>query len=381
MTRNGSNLILEGLAESRVYEAMSQEDIQKIDVRSVKPEKKDLDRAEGLKLNGKKSHEDGSPWAVSAGKMAKLIKDPMKLVRRSKAVRQAYGDTYSKDREADVWTPFREALVSMGFSDEQISEIEGVKVDKSVQKKEVKKTIPMGDKPAGWTPFDENKSEVDEMNNRMSNIIDGLRGGQVTQFGNVNESRVEVNEGNFNKFDSLKYLSDGKYSMFSKSKKNIAKTKEFNKVFYREDIDGIVYGFCIDILEKDGYDVINSGKLNSPNTSNSHFVDMKKRDGNRVIVERHNVGLGGSTIRVYGVKNDKGENIDKGDKEFKHIASIIENKKLLKITTKGKPSKGWYKEINISIGENGEKEYCNYFKKTYRNELDTILDEGNVEKK
>lgn len=177
MTRNGSNLILEGLAESRVYEAMSQEDIQKIDVKSVKPEKKDLDRAEGLKLNGKKSHEDGSPWAVSAGKMAKLIKDPMKLVRRSKAVRQAYGDTYSKDKEADVWTPFREALVNMGFSEEQISEIEGVKVDKSVQKREVKKTISTGDKPAGWTPFDENKSEVNEMNNRMSNIIDGLRGG------------------------------------------------------------------------------------------------------------------------------------------------------------------------------------------------------------
>ena len=162
MMNKNINLILEGLHDDRILEAMSKEDIQKIDVNSIKPEKKDLDRAEGLKVNGKKFHGDGSPWNVLAGKMAKLIKDPMKLVRRSKAVRMTYGDTYNKNKEADVWSPFREALVNMGFSEDQISEIEGVKVDKSVNK-EVKKTVSVDDKPKGWTPFDEGFKSGDKV--------------------------------------------------------------------------------------------------------------------------------------------------------------------------------------------------------------------------
>lgn len=154
MMNKSMNLILEGLHDDRILEAMSKEDIQKIDVNSIKPEKKDLDRAEGLKVNAKKTHEDGSPWNVLAGKMAKLIKDPMKLVRRSKAVRMTYGDAYDKNKEADVWTPFKEALVSMGFSDSQISDIEKLgghgtksKLSQSLQKKEI------DDKPKGWIPF------------------------------------------------------------------------------------------------------------------------------------------------------------------------------------------------------------------------------------
>ena len=116
--------IIEGLQLNKISEGV---DLQSIDVDSVKPEKKDMDRAEGMKLNNRKAREDGSPWKVCAAKMAKAIKDPMKLIRRSKAVRMTYGDFYDGDSDSDVWEPFEEALKSMGFSPSKIQSIEKCK--------------------------------------------------------------------------------------------------------------------------------------------------------------------------------------------------------------------------------------------------------------
>ena len=121
---NTITTIIEGLQLNKVHEGV---DLQSIDVDSVKPEKKDMDRAEGMKLNNRKAREDGSPWKVCAAKMAKAIKDPMKLIRRSKAVRMTYGDFYDGDSDSDVWERFKEALENMGFSDSQIQSIERCK--------------------------------------------------------------------------------------------------------------------------------------------------------------------------------------------------------------------------------------------------------------
>lgn len=105
-----------------------------LDIDSIKPEKKDIDRAEGLRFKGSAFHGDNTPWSSEASKMAKLIKDPAKLVRRAKAVVQVYDRHHNPsqptlksmmgDKDRDVWTPFKDALKAMGFGHEQISKIE-----------------------------------------------------------------------------------------------------------------------------------------------------------------------------------------------------------------------------------------------------------------
>jgi len=111
-----------------LLEAVKPEDI---DVDSVKPDQKDIDRAEGLQFMGNKFHGAYSPWGAEASKMAKLIKDNMKLVRRAKAVVKVWGtapyNPPSSDKPEDQWSPFREALKRAGFSREQITSIENYK--------------------------------------------------------------------------------------------------------------------------------------------------------------------------------------------------------------------------------------------------------------
>lgn len=105
-------------------------DVKDIDVNSIHPQQKDHDRAESLEFTQSyygayKStfHGSGSPWNREAEKMAKLITDPIKLVRRAKAVLQRYGLTYEYDDETAVWTPFERRLRKLGFTSEQIHDI------------------------------------------------------------------------------------------------------------------------------------------------------------------------------------------------------------------------------------------------------------------
>ncbi len=85
-----------------------------INVSSIIPEIKDWTRMEGMKYQRGKRNPDGSPWASNASKMARLITNPTKLVRRAKAVAATYGIP------SVAWTPFQEALESMGFTTSQI---------------------------------------------------------------------------------------------------------------------------------------------------------------------------------------------------------------------------------------------------------------------
>jgi hypothetical protein len=88
----------------------------------IRPQQKDKDRAEGLIFRGKTFFGSGAPWESEASKQAKLIKDPIKLVRRAKAVFEKWGDVtytgYSAGVPSDqnVWKPFQEALRNAGFS-------------------------------------------------------------------------------------------------------------------------------------------------------------------------------------------------------------------------------------------------------------------------
>jgi hypothetical protein len=116
-----------------------------IDVNQITPDKKDSERAENLQFRGSTFHGSGAPWASQASKMAKCIKDPIKLVRRAKAVVQMYGfyDYFPETippgkyfdkkelKETNVWKPFADALNNMGFSYKQIREIAFSKAKKA----------------------------------------------------------------------------------------------------------------------------------------------------------------------------------------------------------------------------------------------------------
>ena len=102
--------------------------VSKIEVKIVSPENKDYDRALGLASD----YDDTVPSTTKASKMAKLIKDPHKLVRRSKAIVGVWG-TYDydgkNDTEENVWIPFKKALRDMGFTEDQIEDIENFEID------------------------------------------------------------------------------------------------------------------------------------------------------------------------------------------------------------------------------------------------------------
>lgn len=118
--------------------------IEDINVDEIVPQQKDYDRAKGLQFKGRSFRGDGQPWGSEASKMAKLIKDPIKLVRRAKAVAAVYGadEGYmsntgyyhhvSPDAETDVWGPFKKRLIEFGFTNDQIGSISNFKLTESL---------------------------------------------------------------------------------------------------------------------------------------------------------------------------------------------------------------------------------------------------------
>jgi hypothetical protein len=101
--------------------------VRDIPIASVNPENKDYERSLGLASDS----DDTVPSSTKAIKMSKLIKDPLKLVRRSKAVVGIWG---TEDHEGEVlnqnvWFPFKKALKDMGFTEDQIRDIENFEID------------------------------------------------------------------------------------------------------------------------------------------------------------------------------------------------------------------------------------------------------------
>lgn len=104
-------------------------DTSNINVKSYTPLKKDIDRAENLSWCRGSYYGSGAPFQCEASKMAKLIKDPSKLIRRSIAVVMRWGtDDYTgynggQPKTENAWTPFRDRLYEMGFTGTQIYEL------------------------------------------------------------------------------------------------------------------------------------------------------------------------------------------------------------------------------------------------------------------
>lgn len=108
-------------------------DVSTIDVDKVEPEQKDIDRAEGMTWGGRGRstfYGSGAPFSSNAKKMAAAIKDPLKLVRRAKAVVARFGTRdhagYSGGKHVEsgqVWEPFKDALYAMGFTSSQVDKI------------------------------------------------------------------------------------------------------------------------------------------------------------------------------------------------------------------------------------------------------------------
>jgi len=102
-----------------------------IEIAEVVPEQKDYDRAEGLAMQGSSFKGSGLPFASQAFKMAKSIKDPIKMVRRAKAVFELYGagNFFRGDagnihhEDDDAFTPFAKIMLSRGFTHDQIKEL------------------------------------------------------------------------------------------------------------------------------------------------------------------------------------------------------------------------------------------------------------------
>jgi hypothetical protein len=92
----------------------------------IRPQQKDKDRADGLQFRGKTFFGSGAPFESEAAKQAKLIKDPIKLVRRAKAVFARWGDynhtgwSAGIPSDQNVWKPFEEALRNLGLNREMI---------------------------------------------------------------------------------------------------------------------------------------------------------------------------------------------------------------------------------------------------------------------
>lgn len=112
-----------------------------LNVSQIQPERKDYARALDFdfdKTGGRRSfYGNGAPFAHNAERMAKLIKDPVKLVRRAKAVVAVWGTRDHTGYSAgvpkieNVWNPFARALREMGFTANQIQEISQHRVEDS----------------------------------------------------------------------------------------------------------------------------------------------------------------------------------------------------------------------------------------------------------
>lgn len=107
----------------------------------IEPQRKDYERVINFDWDttfGKaRFYGSCAPFTHNAEKMSKLIKDPVKLVRRAKAVAAVWG---TRDyhggvgcgnwKVENVWRPFERALRLMGFNSTQITEISRHEVDR-----------------------------------------------------------------------------------------------------------------------------------------------------------------------------------------------------------------------------------------------------------
>ena len=82
-----------------------------LDVDAIEPEAKDRDRADGVYRSSWDSRRG------KAAKMARLITDPVKMVRRAKAMAERF------DPRGEVCREFRDAMLTMGFSREQLDQV------------------------------------------------------------------------------------------------------------------------------------------------------------------------------------------------------------------------------------------------------------------
>lgn len=106
------------------------------------PERKDLARAKSMDwyVHGWRNwfYGTGAPIQSLAEKQAKLIKDPVKLVRRAKAVAAVWGTRDYTGYKAGVphtenaWRPFERALREAGFTGDQIADISRHSVEQSL---------------------------------------------------------------------------------------------------------------------------------------------------------------------------------------------------------------------------------------------------------
>lgn len=102
-------------------------------VKRLKPDAKDLKRVDDFSFykSGMRNwfYGNGAPIASNARKQAKLIKDPIKLVKRAKAVVQRWGTQdhfgYAAGQpiRENVWEHFEYALREAGFDFLAIQEI------------------------------------------------------------------------------------------------------------------------------------------------------------------------------------------------------------------------------------------------------------------
>ena len=113
---------------------MTRQQVEALNPDNFPPEAKDTARVEEFWADqsfGKcVFYGNGAPHASGAKRMAKAIKDPVKLIRRSRAVVQRWGTrphtgfSQGIPVEQDVWSPFKERLRELGFSWSQIAKIE-----------------------------------------------------------------------------------------------------------------------------------------------------------------------------------------------------------------------------------------------------------------
>ncbi len=108
--------------------------VQDLIISQIQPDQKDRDRVAqfGFYKRGMRNwfYGDGTPISSNATKQAKLITCPIKLVKRAKATvakwgtRDYHGFQSGHPVLENVWKPFRQRLHSLGFTRQQIQEIE-----------------------------------------------------------------------------------------------------------------------------------------------------------------------------------------------------------------------------------------------------------------
>ena len=108
---------------------MKMKKAEDIVIEKLKIDEKDFNRADNLQFRCGSFYGSGAPWTSEASKMAKLIKDPVKLAKRTIAVVARWGTgehtgwSAGVPKSENAFAPFRSRLYEMGFSCDQIDAI------------------------------------------------------------------------------------------------------------------------------------------------------------------------------------------------------------------------------------------------------------------